>query len=172
MIIWITGLSGSGKTIIGKRVYDILKKKNNNTVFLDGDIFRDLFDNKGYTINERYEVANKISNLCNYLETENLNVICCTISLFHKIHEYNKKRFKTYYEVLIDVEMDELINRDKKGIYTAAIKGEIKNVVGIDIKPEFPKKPDLIIDNNIMNDLEKKAQMIIEMIEYGKDNKI
>lgn len=164
MIIWITGLAGSGKTTIGKRVYEKIKAKHINTVFLDGDIFRDIFNSYGYRREDRKDVAEKISKLCQYLESQDINVVCCTISLFEEIHETNRKCIEEYYEVFIDVEFDELVRRDKKGLYKDALDGKIKNVVGVDLTPDIPTNPDLIIDNNTLNNLEEKADSVLRIL--------
>ena len=68
MVVWITGLAGAGKTEIGTLVYQFLKKKEKNSVFVDGDILRKILGSTGYSRKERMEVAFKISNLCVFLE--------------------------------------------------------------------------------------------------------
>ena len=90
-LIWITGLAGSGKTTIGKGVFQKFKEKESNTVFVDGDEYRELFNFSGYSKNERLTVAKNIIKLCKFLINQNINVICCTISLFKEIQEINKR---------------------------------------------------------------------------------
>ena len=92
-LIWITGLSGSGKTSIGKEVFKKYKKLEPATAFVDGDNYRELFDSYGYSREDRLEVAKKIIKLCYFLIQQNINVVCCTISLFNEIHEENRKLF-------------------------------------------------------------------------------
>lgn len=163
-LIWITGLAGSGKTTIGKGVFQKLKEKEVNTVFVDGDQYREVFGASGYTKAKRLVVAKNIVKLCKFLIDQNINVVCCTISLFKEIHEQNIKQFKNYYEIFVFCEIEELIKRDQKGIYSKALKGEINNVVGVDIKYDTPLNPFLIIDNNKKDDLTNKIDLIYKKI--------
>ena len=115
MVIWITGLSGSGKTTIGKRVYKYIKTKYINTVFLDGDIIRKALNyHFGYTLEDRHASAIQIHGICNMLEKENLIVICSTISLFHDIHKMNRNNFNQYIEIYLDCKMNTLKTRRKE----------------------------------------------------------
>ena len=166
MVIWITGLSGAGKTTLASKVYEKLKSKQEHVVFLDGDILREVLGVSGYTYNERYEQAEKIHNLCKLLDQQGIDVVCATMSLFHNIQEKNRATFKKYCEVYVDVKMEQLIERNQKGLYSGALSGEIKNVVGIDVACEVPRCPDVIIENNHLDNLERKVQMILEKIEY------
>jgi adenylylsulfate kinase-like enzyme len=169
-LIWITGLAGSGKTTIGKKIYYKLKEKYVNTVFLDGDIFREILDNNfGYTIEDRLQIAVRIHKLCLFLTEQNINVVCATMSLFKEIYKLNRKYIKNYFEIFIECDMDELIRRDKKRLYSGALSGEIKNVVGIDLPYDKPEQCDLVIDNNEKNELEEKVQKILKLIKEGRN---
>ena len=148
-LIWITGLSGAGKTTIGTEVYNILKKDYINTVFLDGDVIRDILGNDlGHDIKDRKKNAIRISKMCQFLTNQNINVICATMSLFKEIHNLNKDNIAQYYEIFIDVDIDELVRRDSKCLYAKALKGEIKNVIGVDLEYDKPSNPILIINNS------------------------
>ena len=163
-LIWITGLAGSGKTTLGKGVFQKLKEKEVNTVFVDGDQYREVFGASGYTKEERLVVAKNIVKLCKFLIDQNINVVCCTISLFNEIHEQNKKQFKNYYEIFVSCEIEELIKRDQKGLYSKALRGEINNVVGVDITYSKPLNPFLVIDNNKKDGLTEKIDLICKKI--------
>jgi cytidine diphosphoramidate kinase len=164
-LIWITGLAGSGKTTIGRAVYDTLKKQQPNTVFIDGDIFREITGNTaGHTREERFKVAMQIARLCKMLVSQQINVVCTTISLFKEVHEFNRKNNESYFEVFVDCSMDELMRRDKNKIYSRAAKGELKDVVGIDIPFDKPLQCDLIIDNSSETNLDEKVRLIIKLL--------
>lgn len=164
-LIWLTGLSGSGKTTIGKAVYEKLKTGNNPVVFLDGDNFREIMGGtSGHTREQRFIVAGQIARMCKYLNDQNINVVCSTISLFKEIHHFNRQNIPNYLEVYIYCTIEELILRDQKGIYSKAIKGELKNVVGIDIAFDEPVNYDLKIDNTGKIDLEKKTEQILNLL--------
>ncbi len=152
MIIWLIGMSASGKTTIGKKIYEKLKNSNEKWIFLDGDIFRNILgEDLGHSIEDRRKNAYRISRFCEFLSSQNINVIACVLSIFHDNQKYNKENIPNYKEIYIDVKFENLLKRDNKELYKKAIDGKIKNVVGVDIKFEPPLSPDLIIDNNAEN---------------------
>lgn len=160
-VYWVTGLSGAGKTTIGKLFYEKLKSKELNTVFLDGDTLRQIFGNDlGYSLDARKKSAMRNSRLCKELSEQGINVICATISMFDDCRLWNRENIKKYKEIYIRVPMEILVQRDQKKLYSRAISGEISNVMGIDIDFEEPKNPDLIIDNTG----EYKPEILVEKI--------
>lgn len=148
-VYWITGLSGAGKTTIGKLFYEDLKKEYPNTVFLDGDILRQVFgDDLGYTREERIKCAMRYARLCDMLQKQDLNVVCCTISMFDSIRNWNRENIKNYREIYIKVSMETLMKRDQKGLYSGTGTEKYKEVAGVQFAIEEPKNPDLIIEND------------------------
>lgn len=141
-------MSASGKTTLGLEMHKILRSTGEKWVFLDGDILRKVFRDSGHTIEERRKNAFRISDLCNVLDVQGINVIACVLSIFHDNQDYNRTLFTEYREVFIDVEFQKLVERDNKDLYLKAQRGEIKNVVGVDIPFPRPKNPDLVVDNN------------------------
>lgn len=161
-LMWITGLSGSGKTTIAKKVYKKLKLENPNTVLLDGDDYRKIVGKKsGYSLKERLTIALQIARICKFLVNQDINVVCSTISLFRTVHQYNRKHMTDYFEIFVDCGMHELMRRDKKKIYSSAVKGELTDVVGIDIPYDTPKSH-LVVDNNRRSNLKRNVAMILE----------
>lgn len=151
MVIWIIGLSSSGKSKIAGLVYKKLKKKKTNTVWLDGDKVRKIYNDKlGHTLKDREKNAERISRLTKYFSDQNINVIASVLSNFPKWQNWNKKNIKNYKQVYLKVTLENLILRDKKNLYKKALKKKRKNVVGIDLKFHEPLNSDLIIDNNKM----------------------
>lgn len=149
MVIWLIGMSASGKTTIGQKLYDKLSMDSKRWVFIDGDTFRSLFgDDLGHDIESRRKNAFRLSAFCRYLNNQDVNVLACVLSIFHDNQRYNKENIAGYKEVFIDVNFDNLIKRDNKNIYKDALSGKIKDVVGVDIDFLPPCSPDLVIDNN------------------------
>jgi len=148
IVFWITGLAGSGKTTVGFDYYNFLKENYSNTVFIDGDILREVLDQKGETsIDDRKKLSMNYSKLCRMLSNQGINVVCCTISMFDSVRDWNRQNINDYHEIYLKVPIEILQKRDKKGLYSGAMRGEIINVVGVDIAFEEPKKPNLIINN-------------------------
>jgi len=160
-IIWLTGLAGSGKTTLGKALYEKLKIKYNNIIYLDGDELRELLGHYGYDKASRIDMALKRAKFAHFLNQQGMMVIVTTISMFDEIYSFNRKQFKNYYEIYIECDMQELIKRDQKGLYTKALNKEMTDVVGVDIEFDTPKA-DLVIDNSRQSDLEKKVELIVK----------
>ena len=150
MVIWITGISGSGKSTFGNYFFKKFKKKYPATVFFDGDQFRSIFFNDiNYTLKDRDTNAIRLTNLVKYVSLQKVNIVISANLTSQRFRDWCKKNVKNYFEVFINTSMETLINeRDYKNLYKNAIKGKIKNVVGIDIQFKLPKNPDLMIYNN------------------------
>lgn len=163
MVVWITGLSGSGKTTISRAVYKEIKADYPGTVLLDGDIIRRALNNSyGYSLEERLRGAKQVAGLCEMLDREGLNVVCATMSLFNEIQASNRKTFSSYLEVYLDVEMEVLFERDQKQLYSKALAGKEKNVMGVDLPYEKPINPELCLKNNKEEDLNVNIQEVLE----------
>ena len=149
MIVWLIGLSGAGKTTIGKILFHKIRHSNSNWVLLDGDTLRDVWGDKvGHSVEGRKINAHRISNLCKLLDDQGINVIATVLSIFPQWRDWNRTQFSSYYEVFLDVSLSTVMERDVKGIYTAALRGEERNVVGIDIDFVKPVKSNLVLDSS------------------------
>ncbi len=174
MVVWLVGLSGSGKSSIGDKLYKRIKLEAPNTVLVDGDEVRAVFahdkDNEAYSIQGRRKNAERIVSLCQWLDSQSINVVCCVLSIFPDITDKNKSIFDKYCEVFVDVPLATLIERDNKGLYQPAIRGETKNVVGIDIPYVSPNTPDLVINNSYdAEDIPKYVDTIIQTMKNMND---
>ncbi|TDJ81183.1 adenylyl-sulfate kinase [Campylobacter volucris] len=162
-IIWLTGLAGSGKSTIGKALYEKIKEKNKNIIYLDGDELRDLLGHYGYDKKGRIDIALKRAKFAKFLNEQGMIVVVTTISMFNEIYKYNRENFKNYIEIYVKCEMQELIKRDQKGLYTQALEGKIKEVVGVDINFDEPN-PSLIIENSKQENLKQKVDKIYKQL--------
>tara|TARA_B100001964_G_C13925023_1_gene461904 strand:- start:186 stop:698 length:513 start_codon:yes stop_codon:yes gene_type:complete len=170
MVVWILGLSASGKTAIGKEVYRQIKSGKENVVFLDGDMFRDIMGNDlGHTIQDRRTNAGRISRFCQYLDSQGIDVVCTVLSIFPDWLKWNRVNISEYFEIYVRVPFEVLLIRETKGLYKSALAGEKKNVVGVDIDFPEPVSPDLVVDNIITVDsFEIIAGEILQAIKKKK----
>ncbi|CAN5530665.1 cytidine diphosphoramidate kinase [soil metagenome] len=163
-LIWITGLAGSGKSTLAKEVYAQFKARHTNSVLLDGDHFREIVGNDaGYDNDGRLINAWRIARMCKFLCSQEIHVVCATMSLYKEIHDFNRTNNSGYIEVFVDTPMDELISRDQKKLYSRALKGEIKNVVGVDLDFDKPVQADLVLKNLKREDIPLLALEILGM---------
>ena len=164
-LYWITGLAGAGKTTIGTLLYQYLKEQYSNTVIFDGDVLRQVFGNDlGYSREERFQCAMRYSRLCKLLVDQGIHVICCTISMFDEVREWNRAHIDNYLEIYIKVPIWVLEERNQKNLYQEARKGSVKDVVGVDLELQFPKNPDILIINDGVKTPEGMCSIMIEKL--------
>ena len=164
---WITGYSGVGKTTVGRELYKILKQKNAACVFLDGDKFREVFGNDwGYTKEDRYRGAMSLVRLCELLTSQDIDVVCCTVSMFNEVREWGRKHIKNYIEVYLKVSANLLQKRNQKDLYSGHAQGSVSNVVGLDLQLDEPRNTDIVIENDGSISAIAAAQMILKRESY------
>ena len=160
ILFWITGLGGSGKTSLALKIHNNIKKLYGPTIYLSGDQIRKIFNLKGYGLNERTKIGYMYSNLFKFITNQNINVIFAGIVLIDKIRKWNKKNIKNYIEIYIDAKIKNILSNKKKKLYTK----NYNNIVGINIKPSIPKKPDIIIKNNFSKSVNSLSKILIKKI--------
>tara|TARA_Y100000768_G_scaffold373968_1_gene343195 strand:+ start:228 stop:731 length:504 start_codon:yes stop_codon:yes gene_type:complete len=144
MIIWIIGLSGSGKTKLSNELFKS-KIINKNFISIDGDDFRKNFSSDlGYSYLDRKENAERVSRLVKFLSQKKINIIVSILSNYPEWLKWNKSNIKNYFQIYLKVDKKMLFLRNKKNLYLS----KKKNVVGKDIKFKEPKFNDLILNNN------------------------
>jgi len=167
MVIWLTGLSGAGKSTIAMELQKLINKKRQNSFLVDGDEVRKIWgDRLGYSIDERQKGAMRISRLCKWLSEQGADVICATISFFTEVRKWNRANIPGYFEVYIKASLETRVRRDRKSIYSKAFAGELQNVVGLDLILPEPENPDLVINNNDdATSIKSIAEKIIQKVE-------
>lgn len=166
-VIWITGLSGAGKTTLAEKVASELRNDGWPVVLLDGDVLREAMDIETlHNSDERLAVANKYAKICQMLASQGLVVVIATISLFSEIHTWNRKNLPKYIEIFLKVPMFELIRRDPKGIYKKFQNGKVKNVSGLDLKVDEPLYPDWV---EVFDPLKSQSSNAEELLAYLKE---
>jgi adenylylsulfate kinase len=167
MVIWIIGLSRSGKTSLAKALIRKLNKRKKKFIHVDGDVIRKIYNDKiGYTMKEREINAERISKLTKYLSDEGINVIGSILSNFPKWQNWNKKNIKNYKQIFLKANLSSLLKRDTNNLYKNALKGKTKNVVGLDLKFRKPIKSSIIIDNNkYLKSLEPLVKKVLKKLK-------
>jgi adenylylsulfate kinase-like enzyme len=165
-VYWITGMSGVGKTTIGTRLYYKLKESFRNIVLLDGDVIKKLFeaDNIDYSAEGRRKRAFQYSELCLLLSSQGIAVICCTIAMFDDVREWNRRNISNYHEIFVRGDMRIIVKNNSKGLYD---KSNLNSMPGLDGKTEFPKSPDVIIDNEMNGNVELYIDKILRECPFN-----
>ena len=145
VFFWITGLAGSGKSSIARYLHPKIKKYFGPSVLVSGDNLRNVHGFRKYTKKDRLEFAKTKLKFCELILRQKINLVYSTISMFDKVREMNKKKFANYIVIYIKSDLKKIVKNNKKKIYS---RKKIKNVWGVDLKPEFPKNPNIIINNN------------------------
>jgi len=165
-VIWITGLAGSGKTTLGELIFTELSPSVENLIVLDGDELRTVFPGSyGYSRLDKEFLAGQYSKLCHLLSNKGVNVICTTISMYHKVRQWNRENIEDYIEIYVKVPLEVLIERDQKALYSRALMGQIDNVIGINEEFEEPLVPDVVLTNDGAKSLDEIAKEAVRMIK-------
>lgn len=165
-VIWITGLSGAGKTTLAEALGPLLPGPS---LLLDGDALREALSllGGGYERADRLNLALTYARLCRLAAGQGLTVVCATISLFHEVQQWNRAHLPGYFEVFLDLPPDVISARDYKKIYDRA--DGLSPVMGEALAPEFPLNPDLRLDDPSLS-LERAARKIISELEAKCEN--
>ena len=150
-VIWITGLSGSGKTFLANRLVEKYRSEGLTPIHLDGDDLRFIFETaQKYDSASRLNLAKVYSRLAKLLASQGHLVIVSTISMFHVIHELNRQT-EFYCEIYIESDGSSLKQRNNRSVYKNSDGSETIDVVGNDISPEIPISPHRTVSINFDN---------------------
>lgn len=173
-IIWLTGLSGSGKSTIARELEKNLFARNCQVMILDGDIVRfGLNSDLGFSIEDRRENIRRIGEAAKLMMEAGIVTICAFISPYND--DRNKIRKGTqegdFIETYIECPLEECERRDPKGLYKKARAGQIKNFTGIDDPFEAPVNPHISINTKYLTVKESVDQILnyLEQNRYFED---
>uniref|UniRef100_UPI00406C1B0A adenylyl-sulfate kinase n=1 Tax=Neobacillus sp. FSL H8-0543 TaxID=2954672 RepID=UPI00406C1B0A len=166
IIIWFTGLSGSGKSTIANGLQHKLFEKNISVYLLDGDNLRHgINKNLSFSAEDRQENIRRTAEIGKLFVDAGIVVIAALISPFEKERLNARALFKQgeFIEVYIKCSLQECENRDPKGLYKKARKGEIIHFTGIDQPYEEPRNPEIIIDTNKLS-IDKSVEILLDYL--------
>lgn len=164
-VVWMTGLSGSGKTTIALILEEELRRRDLRIERLDGDIVREsLTRDLGFSKEDRDKNIERITFVAKLLSRNGVGCICSFISPYQKVRDRVRAETTNFLEVFIDAPLDVVIDRDVKGLYERAIAGEIPNFTGISDPYEAPLNPDIHIRTDEQSP-KQSAQIILKSME-------
>jgi bifunctional enzyme CysN/CysC len=165
-VLWLTGLSGAGKSTIANRVEKRLAAAGRHTYLLDGDNVRHgLNKDLGFTAQDRVENIRRVAEVARLMVDAGLMVLVSFISPFRSERRMARELFAPgeFYEVFVDTPLAEAERRDIKGLYRKARRGELKNFTGIDSPYETPENPEIRIDTTSLSADEAAARVIAHL---------
>lgn len=164
-VLWMTGLSGAGKTTVALEMLRQLEGRGLRLERLDGDIVREsLTKDLGFSAEDRRTNIERITFVTKLLSRNGVGCICSFISPYQSVRDYVRENTTNFLELYIDAPLEVVIDRDVKGLYKKAIAGEIPNFTGISDPFEAPENPDIHIRTD-QQTVEESAAAIIKALE-------
>lgn len=161
MVIWLTGLSASGKSTIANALAEELKSQGHRVEILDGDEVRAyLSPDLGFSKEERELHNRRVIYISKLLSRNGVIVIVPLISPYRHIRELAREEINNFIEVWVKCSLNECIKRDPKGLYGKALLGEINDLTGLHDPYEEPISPEIIVDSEMMSISECVKQII------------
>ncbi len=150
IVVWITGLSGSGKTTVARAAAEALRGAGYRVEVLDGDeVRRWLSPEAGFTREDRERHLRRVAHVARLLARNGVIVLCSFVSPYRAIRGEVRRIVEEdapFMEVYARCSLEECIRRDPKGLYARALRGEIEHFTGISDPYEPPEEPDLVLD--------------------------
>jgi len=164
-VVWLTGLSGSGKTTIGRLLQTQLRELGYRVELLDGDeVRKQLSPDLGFTKNDRETHARRVVYLSRLLAKNGIVTLVSLIAPYRSFREYARKEIVDYVEVYVKTPLEICIERDPKGLYKKALKGEITDMTGIQDPYEEPLNPEVLAETD-RNTVEESSEKILQKLK-------
>lgn len=171
LVIWLTGLSGSGKSTIANELeYRLVTKHSAHTYLLDGDNIRTgLNAGLGFSDEDRKENIRRIGEVAKLMHDAGLIVITAFISPFRSDRDLVRNLFAPgeFWELFVSCPIEVCMQRDPKGLYMKAQKGEITQFTGINSPYEEPLAPELVVESSLHAVDECVSNILAKMISSG-----
>jgi adenylyl-sulfate kinase len=147
--LWFTGLSGAGKSTLASLVAEELRGRGHRVEVLDGDEVRtNLSKGLGFSKEDRDTNIRRIGYVCRLLARNGVIAISAAISPYREIRDEVRAQHERFFEVYVKCPLDTLVERDVKGLYRRALKGEIGNFTGVSDPYEEPFSAELVIESH------------------------
>ena len=166
--VWFTGLSGAGKTTVANRLEQVLRDRGLKVEVLDGDVVRThLSKGLGFSKEDRDTNIRRIGFVCNLLTRNGVAAIAAAISPYREIRDEVRAEIGNFVEVYAKCPLDVLQERDVKGLYAKALRGEIANFTGVSDPYEEPLNPEVVLETDRETAEESLAKVVAKLEALG-----
>ena len=166
--IWFTGLSGAGKTTVAERLYQVLQERGLKVEMLDGDVVRtNLSKGLGFSKEDRDTNIRRIGFVCKLLTRNGVASIASAISPYRAVRDEVRADIGDFVEVYAKCPLDVLQERDVKGLYAKALKGEISNFTGVSDPYEEPLNAEVVLESDKETVDESLAKLVAKLEKLG-----
>jgi adenylyl-sulfate kinase len=164
--IWITGISGAGKTTLANNINTALNSNQYKSIVLDGDEIRKKMNKDlGFSLKDRDENIRRIASMSELLSHQNLITIVSVISPMRNQRAYARDIYgDNFNEVYLKASLDQCIEKDVKGLYKKALDSKEADFTALTSPYEEPENPDLMIDTSL-NNAKQTALILIEFLQ-------
>ena len=163
--IWLTGLSGAGKSTIAERLRDELRARGRSVEVLDGDEVRtNLSNGLGFSREDRDINVARIAFVAKLLSRNGVVAITAAISPYAAARSAARREIGEFVEVFVRCSLNELARRDVKGLYARALRGEIPNFTGVSDPYEEPAAPEVVVDSETQT-VDESVDAIVAHLE-------
>ena len=164
-VLWMTGLSGAGKTTLAIGLEQKLKARCLRVERLDGDIVREgLTRDLGFSKEDRDKNIERVTFVAKLLSRNGVATICSFISPYQATRAMVRREVTNFVECYVEVPLEEAIRRDVKGLYKKALAGQIPNFTGVNDPYEPPDNPEIVVNTADLPEAES-MQVILNWLE-------
>ena len=167
-VVWFTGLSGAGKSTLACELESVLRERGLKVEVLDGDLVRtNLSKGLGFSKEDRDTNIRRIGFVCKLLARNGVATIAAAISPYREVRDEVRRDIGDFVEVYVKCPIDVLKERDAKGLYAKALRGEITNFTGISDPYEEPLNPEVVLETDKQSVEESLATLMARLEELG-----
>lgn len=166
--IWLTGLSGAGKTTLARELERVLRARGRKVEVLDGDVVRThLSKGLGFSKEDRDTNVRRIGFVCKLLSRNGVVAIAAAISPYRAVRDEVRREIGDFVEVYVQCPLDELVRRDVKGLYARALRGELPQFTGVSDPYEEPLQPEVVVQTDRESVQESVARIVARLEQLG-----